>query len=216
MPWSARTESNKTPLPGCLPIAVGEADALRSPKAALHLRLFLAVSSLTEVTNPTTAISLIRTPGDVHLLPVIVWCAAQGAHLYPCAVDTSTRCPFCALPPERVLARDGLALAFRDAYPVSPGHTLVIPVRHVASFFDITPNERAAMFALLEAAKQRLHAEFSPAGYNIGINDGAAAGQTVGHLHIHLIPRYTGDQRDPRGGVRWVIPEKADYWTGQA
>jgi len=112
--------------------------------------------------------------------------------------------------------RDGFALAFRDAYPVSPGHTLVIPVRHVASFFDITSDERTAMFALLEAAKQQLHAEFSPAGYNIGINDGAAAGQTVGHLHIHLIPRYPGDQPDPRGGVRWVIPEKADYWTGRA
>lgn len=117
------------------------------------------------------------------------------------------------------MARNGFALAFRDAYPVSAGHTLVIPVRHVASFFDITPNERAAMraamFGLLEAAKQQLHAEFSPAGYNIGINDGAAAGQTVGHLHIHLIPRYAGDQPDPRGGVRWVLPEKADYWTGQ-
>lgn len=140
----------------------------------------------------------------------------QGRHLYPCGVDSSTRCPFCALPPERVLARDGLALAFRDAYPVSPGHTLVIPVRHVASFFDITPSERTAMFALLEAAKEQLHSEFSPAGYNIGINDGIAAGQTVGHLHVHLIPRYTGDRPDPRGGVRWVIPEKADYWTDRA
>lgn len=131
-------------------------------------------------------------------------------------MDSGNRCPFCALPPERVLARHGLALAFRDAYPVSPGHTLVIPVRHVASYFDITPEEHAAMFALLESAKEQLHTEFSPAGYNIGINDGTAAGQTVGHLHIHLIPRYAGDQLDPRGGVRWVIPEKADYWTGRA
>ena len=152
----------------------------------------------------------------MRLIPANIWCAAQRGHLYPCGVDSSTRCPFCTLPPERVKVRDGFALAFRDAFPVSPGHTLVIPVRHVASFFDITPSERAAMFGMLEAAKQRLDSEFGPAGYNIGINDGAAAGQTVGHLHIHLIPRYAGDQPDPRGGVRWVIPEKADYWTGRA
>ncbi len=88
-------------------------------------------------------------------------------------------------------------------------------MRHVASLFDATPEERAAMFSLLEGAKQQLQLEFHPAGYNIGINDGAAAGQTVGHLHIHLIPRYPGDRPDPRGGIRWVIPEKADYWTGR-
>ena len=71
------------------------------------------------------------------------------------------------------------------------------------------------MFGLLDEAKLQLQSEFSPAGYNIGINDGAAAGQTVGHLHMHLIPRYAGDRPDPRGGVRWVIPDKADYWTGR-
>jgi diadenosine tetraphosphate (Ap4A) HIT family hydrolase len=88
-------------------------------------------------------------------------------------------------------------------------------MRHVASFFDATPTERDAMLALLDAAKQTLQAEFEPAGYNIGINDGAAAGQTIHHLHMHLIPRYFGESPDPRGGIRWVIPEKADYWTKQ-
>jgi diadenosine tetraphosphate (Ap4A) HIT family hydrolase len=122
-------------------------------------------------------------------------------------------CPFCALPAERMLFRNDAAVAVRDAYPVTPGHTLVIPRRHVASFFDATPMERESMLALLDAAKQQLQAEFGPAGYNIGINDGAAAGQTIGHLHMHLIPRYPGDRHDPRGGVRWVIPDKADYWT---
>jgi diadenosine tetraphosphate (Ap4A) HIT family hydrolase len=122
-------------------------------------------------------------------------------------------CPFCALPAERVLFRNNASVAVRDAYPVTPGHTLVIPRRHVASYFDATPLEREAMLALLDAAKQQLQAEFGPAGYNIGINDGAAAGQTIGHLHMHLIPRYPGDRPDPRGGVRWVIPDKADYWT---
>ena len=131
-------------------------------------------------------------------------------------MDNSTTCPFCALPPERVLLRSDSATAFRDAYPVSPGHTLVIPVRHVASFFDTTPEERASILDLLDAAKRQLQVEFGPAAYNIGINDGAAAGQTVGHLHMHLIPRYSGDQPDPRGGIRWVIPEKAEYWTDRA
>jgi diadenosine tetraphosphate (Ap4A) HIT family hydrolase len=124
-------------------------------------------------------------------------------------------CPFCQLPADRILFADDHALVIRDGFPVSPGHTLVIPRRHVGSFFDITADERAALLRLLDEAKAALDREFAPAGYNIGINDGPAAGQTVPHLHIHLIPRYTGDREDPRGGVRWVVPEKADYWSGR-
>ena len=124
----------------------------------------------------------------------------------------TTPCPFCTLPPARLLATRATAIAIRDAFPVSPGHTLIIPKRHVASFFDITDAERADLLALLSFVRDDLDREFHPAGYNIGINDGAAAGQTVPHLHIHLIPRYAGDQPDPRGGVRWVIPDKAAYW----
>lgn len=101
-----------------------------------------------------------------------------------------------------------------DGYPVSPGHSLLIPKRHVGSFFDVTEIERTALFTLLGTAKELAEERHKPDAYNIGINDGAAAGQTVPHLHIHLIPRYEGDQVDPRGGVRWVIPQKADYWTG--
>jgi diadenosine tetraphosphate (Ap4A) HIT family hydrolase len=126
---------------------------------------------------------------------------------------TVATCPFCALPEARVLFRNDAAVAIRDAYPVTQGHTLVIPLRHVASFFDATAQERDAMLALMDHAKLQLQSEFGPAGYNIGINDGAVAGQTVGHLHIHLIPRYPGDRPDPRGGVRWVMPDKADYWS---
>jgi diadenosine tetraphosphate (Ap4A) HIT family hydrolase len=122
-------------------------------------------------------------------------------------------CLFCCLPESRVLFRNEAAIVVRDAFPVTPGHTLVIPLRHVASFFDTSAKERAAMFDLLNAAKQQLQTAFAPAGYNIGINDGAAAGQTIRHLHMHLIPRYAGDRPDPRGGVRWIIPDKADYWT---
>lgn len=120
---------------------------------------------------------------------------------------------FCDLPETRVLFRNDAAVAVRDAFPVTQGHTLVVPVRHVESFFDTSLAERAALLALLDRAKHQLHAEFGPAGYNIGINDGAAAGQTIGHLHVHLVPRYAGDRPDPRGGVRWVIPDKADYWS---
>lgn len=130
-------------------------------------------------------------------------------------MNRNVTCQFRALAATRVLFRNDASIAVRDAFPVTPGHTLVIPVRHVASFFDATSAEREAMLALLDTAKQQLEAEFGPAGYNIGINDGVAAEQTIGHLHMHLIPRYPGDMPDPRGGVRWVIPDKADYWTGR-
>ena len=100
-----------------------------------------------------------------------------------------------------------------NGYPVSPGHSLVIPKRHVGSFFEATSVERAAPFDLLDRAKALVAGQHRPDVYNIGINDGAAAGQTVPHLHSHLIPRHDGDQPDPRGGVRWVIPQKANYWT---
>jgi diadenosine tetraphosphate (Ap4A) HIT family hydrolase len=122
-------------------------------------------------------------------------------------------CVFCCLPLERIVAQNDLAIVIRDGFPVSPGHTLVIPRRHVASYFETTAEERLAMFELLEDAKRDLGNEFAPAAFNIGINDGQAAGQTVMHLHMHLIPRYAGDMQDPRGGVRWIFPGKADYWS---
>lgn len=130
-------------------------------------------------------------------------------------MDNSPSCPFCSLPDARVLFRNGHAIAFRDRFPVTPGHTLVIPTRHLGSLFDSILEERNSLFELLDLAKMQIESKFAPAGYNIGINDGAAAGQTVGHLHIHPIPRYPGDLADPCGGVRWVIPEKADYGTEQ-
>lgn len=120
-------------------------------------------------------------------------------------------CPFCELDTTRAVATNDLAFAIRDLYPVSPGHTLVIPKRHVASWFDATPGERAAIFALLEDAKRDLEREHAPAGWNIGINVGEAAGQTVMHLHVHLIPRRAGDVDDPAGGVRFVIPTRGNY-----
>jgi diadenosine tetraphosphate (Ap4A) HIT family hydrolase len=122
------------------------------------------------------------------------------------------RCPFCSLPPERIVQTTERIRVVRDAFPVSPGHTLLIPRRHVASLFGLTVVEWVELGQLLVRARTALLDEFQPDGFNIGINDGPAAGQTVSHLHVHLIPRYRGDQPDPRGGVRWIFPDKARYW----
>ena len=121
-------------------------------------------------------------------------------------------CPFCTLEPERIIAETELTVTIRDGFPVSPGHTLIIPKRHVASFFDVTDDERNELLLALASSKQELDRESDPDSYNIGINDGQAAGQTIGHLHIHLIPRFDGDCEDPKGGIRWIFPGKAKYW----
>lgn len=121
-------------------------------------------------------------------------------------------CPFCNLPKERIFLSTDFAYAIKDGFPVSTGHTLIITKRHIPSWFETTDEERQELFKLLSLAKEMLEDELHPNGYNIGINDGPAAGQTVPHLHIHLIPRYQNDQEDPRGGVRWIIPNKAKYW----
>lgn len=126
-------------------------------------------------------------------------------------------CPFCQLPESRIRSHNAHGVVIRDGFPISPGHTLIIPRRHVGSLFDLDRPEREALMDLLEAARHEFQATaHAPDGFNIGINDGAAAGQTIAHLHIHLIPRYRGDQPDPRGGVRWIFPDKADYWSARA
>ena len=124
-----------------------------------------------------------------------------------------TPCPFCTLDPNRIFISNGHAVAIRDGFPISEGHTLIIPKRHIPSMFEATAEEQAALFNLLGLARKQLLDELAADGFNIGINDGTAAGQTVMHLHIHLIPRYNGDQPDPRGGVRWIFPDKAVYWN---
>jgi len=122
-------------------------------------------------------------------------------------------CPFCSLDPKRVIGSSDLAVALRDGYPVSPGHTLIVPRRHVGSLRDVTTDEWLAIWLLLGHVRDALDKTLAPQGYNVGINDGPAAGQTVMHLHVHLIPRFEGDVPDARGGVRWVLPAKADYWS---
>ncbi len=118
-------------------------------------------------------------------------------------------CRFCS--PRGVIRQNELTYCERDSYPVSPGHALIIPFRHCANFFDLTPEEMTACMELLAEEQVAVDDEFNPDGYNVGVNVNAAGGQSIFHVHIHLIPRYTGDSAHPQGGVRQVIPEKADY-----
>ncbi len=125
--------------------------------------------------------------------------------------STSLECPFCHPEPARVLDGNELAMAVADAFPVLPGHTLVIPRRHVSDFFELSPGELAAVVEMLFRMRSRLAAQDQPAGFNLGVNVGAAAGQTVMHVHVHLIPRFFGDATEPQGGVRNVIKGKGRY-----
>lgn len=124
---------------------------------------------------------------------------------------TQASCPFCNPPAERVFYRDSLVIGLWDGFPVTPGHALLVPVRHAATWFDATLDERAALTRSIDIARQAIESQGTVDGFNIGINCGEAAGQTVFHLHVHVIPRRRGDVEDPRGGVRHVIPAKANY-----
>jgi len=118
-------------------------------------------------------------------------------------------CPFCGKP--EIVIENELAFAHYDSYPVSAGHCLIIPHRHVAEYFQATAEEKASIWALVDEMKIIIDREYKPDAYNIGVNIGETAGQSVPHIHIHLIPRYKGDVENPRGGVRGVIPHKQKY-----
>ncbi len=121
-------------------------------------------------------------------------------------------CPFCNISHVReIICENASSLAFYDGYPVSPGHALIIPKRHVASYFDLTDDERKDMNDALRHVKSLIDERYHPDGYNIGVNVGEYAGQSVFHCHMHLIPRYKGDVPNPKGGVRGVIPGKQSY-----
>ena len=119
-------------------------------------------------------------------------------------------CPFC-YPEREIIAENNHSLAIFDGYPVSPGHTLVIPRRHISLIFDLADDEYAGCFDLVREIKGILEEKHTPDAFNVGVNCGVAAGQTVNHAHIHVIPRYSGDVDDPRGGVRHIIPGKGFY-----
>jgi diadenosine tetraphosphate (Ap4A) HIT family hydrolase len=126
-----------------------------------------------------------------------------------------SQCPFCAPEAEReLLTESATCYAMLDKYPVSPGHALVIPKKHIPNYFDLSAHTKTALWLVVDRLKDLLVERFHPDGFNVGMNVSAAAGQTVPHVHIHLIPRYAGDVEHPRGGVRHVIPGKGDYTTG--
>jgi diadenosine tetraphosphate (Ap4A) HIT family hydrolase len=128
--------------------------------------------------------------------------------------DTETECPFCKRLQrhEMLVASRERAVAFPDAFPVNPGHCLVIPRRHEADFFALSREEQEEIWDIVWELRELLEAEHDTTSFNVGINAGELAGQTVPHAHVHVIPRYAGDVPDPRGGVRWLIPERAPYW----
>jgi diadenosine tetraphosphate (Ap4A) HIT family hydrolase len=126
--------------------------------------------------------------------------------------DRESNCLFCKIAPERLVAENELCSAVRDAHPVSPHHTLIIPRRHVANFFELYQPELNAIHRLLQNMQAEVRGiDQQVTGFNVGINVGHDAGQTVFHVHVHLIPRRHGDVENPRGGVRGVIPGKQDY-----
>jgi diadenosine tetraphosphate (Ap4A) HIT family hydrolase len=122
--------------------------------------------------------------------------------------STEQSCPLCQ--EEDVILRNDYAYVRRDNFQLSRGHVLVVPIRHVAGYFDMTLEEKHAVVTLLDQAKALIESEHAPDGYNIGVNIGKAGGQSRMHVHVHLIPRYEGDVADPRGGIRCVLAKKAD------
>lgn len=120
-------------------------------------------------------------------------------------------CIFCVIDKSKIILENEGALAIFDGFPVNKGHMLVIPKKHIETYFEASNYDKSNLWDLVEKCKDYLDKSLSPDGYNIGINNGVAAGQSVMHLHIHLIPRYVGDIDNPKGGVRGVIPDKRIY-----
>ncbi len=124
-----------------------------------------------------------------------------------------TDCPFCSrIARSEIIISNDLAVALFDNYPVNPGHTLIVPRRHIADYLALTQEEQAAVWALVDPVRKNIEKDHTPDGYNIGVNIGEAGGQTIPHAHLHVIPRYSGDVEDARGGIRWVIRARAPYW----
>lgn len=122
-----------------------------------------------------------------------------------------TECIFCNYNKSEIIAENKLAFAIMDKFPVNEGHTLIIPKRHFANFFEATEEEIKAIYSLMHEVKEMLDIQYEPAGYNVGINVGYYAGQTVMHLHVHLIPRYKGDVENSRGGIRHLKQALVEY-----
>lgn len=127
-------------------------------------------------------------------------------------IEPKADCPFCSLAEKRKLFETEWILALSDLYPVTTGHTLIVPKRHITLASDLSEKECSETFFAFQKVRAILESEdHTIEGYNTGFNIGEAAGQTVMHVHFHIIPRRNGDHADPRGGIRGVVPEKKSY-----
>ena len=174
-----------------------------------------AVSAVVMSRHVEQIAALTRSEDPVELIEGAIWWPQHtraAATISRPAAHPQTDCPFCDISRDSVIDELGHALAIRDRYPVSCGHTLVLPKAHVKSLFDLDAEIQADIWRLVARVRDELQSRLNPDGFNVGINDGRAAGQTVEHAHVHVIPRFDGDVADPRGGIRWILPECAAYW----
>lgn len=152
---------------------------------------------------------------DTDLIEGRIWWhreLREGASKLPQGNKRRPNCPFCDIREERIVAKARHALAVEDQHPVSRGHTLVVPKVHTETLFTQSTYIQADVWSLVARVRSKLQSRFNPDGFNVGLNDGQAAGQTMEHAHIHIIPRFDDDVADPRGGIRWVLPKRAAYW----
>lgn len=185
--------------------AASSEDAFDAAVSALVMNRHLdEIATLAEARDPTE-----RIEGSIWWPREI----GEAAAIYPDSGGSQADCPFCDVPKDSVVAESRHAFAIRDRYPVSRGHTLVIPTAHAKTLFDRSADTQADLWRLVAKVRDQLRSAFNPDGFNIGINEGRVAGQTVEHAHVHLIPRFAGDVADPRGGMRWVLPGRAAYWN---
>lgn len=174
-----------------------------------------AVSAVVMSRHVDTLAALTQSQDPTELIEGAIWWPRQvhepGTTSLGGVVEQAG-CPFCAVPTEDVVAESRYSVAIRDGFAVSDGHTLVIPKAHAKSLFTHGAAVQADVWSLVARVRDELRSELKPDGFNIGLNDGEAAGHTVEHAHVHVIPRFDEDVPDPRGGIRWVLPQHAAYW----
>lgn len=185
-------------------------EELRATAASSEDALDAAVSAVVMWRHLDEIQGLERPEDEVRRREGMIWWPGEVPR--PAPSQEVADCPFCRTALRQTVAASKHGVAIRDAYPVAEGHTLVIARRHVNSIFDLPERERQDLWRLVAEVRARLAHELDCAAFTIGVNDGEAAGQTIAHAHIHVIPRRPGDVDDPRGGVRHVRPDRAAYW----
>ena len=191
--------------------------ALASKAASTEDAFDAAVSAVVMSRHVDTLAALTQSQDPTELIEGAIWWPRQvherGTSSLGGVVEQAG-CPFCEVPTEDVVAESRYSVAIRDGFPVSDGHTLVIPRAHAKTLFAHGAAVQADVWSLVARVRDELRSRLKPKpqGFNIGLNDGRAAGQTVEHAHIHVIPRFEGDVADPRGGIRWILPDRAAYW----